>query len=83
MLIVSHTKLRTSIHSFVPRKVTRLYKSSSIFLFKVVLPNLAVLRIAVYEESGKLIGHRVLPVDSIQPGKIAGICYFVFGCYLA
>ncbi|CAB3977438.1 1-phosphatidylinositol 4,5-bisphosphate phosphodiesterase classes I and II-like [Paramuricea clavata] len=35
---------------------------------KVVLPNLAVLRIAVYEESGKLIGHRVLPVDSIQPG---------------
>lgn len=41
------------------------------FLFptKVVLPNLAVLRIAVYEENGKLIGHRVLPVNSIQPGK--------------
>ncbi|XP_046860364.1 1-phosphatidylinositol 4,5-bisphosphate phosphodiesterase beta-4-like [Xenia sp. Carnegie-2017] len=35
---------------------------------KVVLPNLAVLRIAVYEENGKLIGHRVLPVNSIQPG---------------
>ncbi|XP_028393517.1 1-phosphatidylinositol 4,5-bisphosphate phosphodiesterase beta-1-like isoform X2 [Dendronephthya gigantea] len=35
---------------------------------KVVLPNLAVLRLAVYEESGKLIGNRVLPVDSIQPG---------------
>jgi phosphatidylinositol phospholipase C beta len=40
----------------------------------VVLPNLAVLRIAVYEESGKLIGHRVLPVDSIQPGKITRLC---------
>ena len=47
------------------------------FLFKVVLPNLAVLRIAVYEESGKLIGHRVLPVDSIQPGGISGMCFCV------
>jgi len=35
---------------------------------QVVLPDLASLRIAVCEESGKLIGHRVLPVKGIRPG---------------
>lgn len=35
---------------------------------QVVLPDLAVLRIAVFEESGRLIGHRVLPVKGIRPG---------------
>ena len=39
------------------------------FVFKqVVLPDLAALRIAVFEESGRLIGHRVIPVKGIRPG---------------
>ncbi|XP_052105279.1 1-phosphatidylinositol 4,5-bisphosphate phosphodiesterase beta-4-like isoform X2 [Mytilus californianus] len=39
------------------------------FVFrKVVLPDLAVLRIAVYEETGKLIGQRILPLDGLQAG---------------
>ncbi|KAI7813929.1 putative 1-phosphatidylinositol 4 [Triplophysa rosa] len=39
------------------------------FLFnKVVLPTLASLRVAVYEESGKFIGHRTLPVSALRPG---------------
>jgi len=39
------------------------------FIFKkVVLPDLACLRIAAYEESGKMIGHRVLPVVGLRPG---------------
>ncbi|XP_052768513.1 1-phosphatidylinositol 4,5-bisphosphate phosphodiesterase beta-1-like isoform X1 [Mya arenaria] len=39
------------------------------FVFKkVVLPNLAVIRIGVYEETGKMIGHRVLSVESLRPG---------------
>ena len=38
-------------------------------VFQVVLPSLAVLRIAVYEESGKLIGQRILPVDGLSPGE--------------
>ncbi|XP_068085733.1 1-phosphatidylinositol 4,5-bisphosphate phosphodiesterase isoform X2 [Anabrus simplex] len=39
------------------------------FLFrKVVLPDLAVLRFAVYEESGKLLGQRILPLDGLQAG---------------
>lgn len=35
---------------------------------QVVLPDLASIRIAAYEESGKLIGHRVLPVIGLCPG---------------
>ncbi|XP_060888050.1 1-phosphatidylinositol 4,5-bisphosphate phosphodiesterase beta-3 [Labrus mixtus] len=39
------------------------------FVFnKVVLPTLASLRMAVFEENGKFIGHRILPVSAIRPG---------------
>lgn len=39
------------------------------FVFKkVVLPELASVRIAAYEEGGKFIGHRVLPVIGLCPG---------------
>ncbi|XP_023594005.1 1-phosphatidylinositol 4,5-bisphosphate phosphodiesterase beta-3 [Trichechus manatus latirostris] len=35
---------------------------------KVVLPTLASLRIAAFEEGGKFVGHRVLPVSAIRSG---------------
>ncbi|KAK2155136.1 hypothetical protein NP493_2104g00001 [Ridgeia piscesae] len=39
------------------------------FVFKkVVLPNLATLRIVVCEENGRLLGQRVLPVEGLRPG---------------
>ncbi|XP_055712184.1 1-phosphatidylinositol 4,5-bisphosphate phosphodiesterase classes I and II isoform X1 [Phlebotomus papatasi] len=39
------------------------------FVFKkVVLPELACVRITAYEEGGKFIGHRVLPVIGLCPG---------------
>ncbi|XP_065226252.1 1-phosphatidylinositol 4,5-bisphosphate phosphodiesterase-like isoform X1 [Planococcus citri] len=39
------------------------------FLFrKVVLPDLAVLRIGVYDENNKLLGQRILPLDGLQAG---------------
>lgn len=38
-------------------------------LCKVVLPTLASLRIAVFEEGGKFIGHRLIPVSAIRPGR--------------
>lgn len=34
----------------------------------MVLPELAVLRFAVYDESGKQIGQRILPLDGLQSG---------------
>ena len=46
------------------RRITLVY-----FVFiQVILPDLAVLRIAVYEETGKLIGQRILPLDGLQSG---------------
>ncbi|XP_069698719.1 1-phosphatidylinositol 4,5-bisphosphate phosphodiesterase-like isoform X2 [Periplaneta americana] len=39
------------------------------FLFrKVVLPDLAMLRFGVYEENGRLVGQRILPLESLQTG---------------
>lgn len=35
---------------------------------QVVLPDLASIRIVAYEESGKFIGHRILPVVGLCPG---------------
>uniref|UniRef100_A0A671MCC5 Phosphoinositide phospholipase C n=1 Tax=Sinocyclocheilus anshuiensis TaxID=1608454 RepID=A0A671MCC5_9TELE len=33
---------------------------------QVILPDLAVLRVAVYDDSNKLIGQRILPLDGLQ-----------------
>ncbi|XP_074595176.1 1-phosphatidylinositol 4,5-bisphosphate phosphodiesterase classes I and II-like isoform X2 [Brevipalpus obovatus] len=61
----------------VRRKRTKIVPNNGInpiydeepFIFKkVVLPDLACLRIAAYEESGKLIGHRILPIVGLRPG---------------
>nr|XP_015930054.1 1-phosphatidylinositol 4,5-bisphosphate phosphodiesterase isoform X4 [Parasteatoda tepidariorum] len=39
------------------------------FVFrKVVLPDLAVIRIAVFDESSKMLGQRILPLDGLQAG---------------
>ncbi|KAK3893424.1 hypothetical protein Pcinc_002748 [Petrolisthes cinctipes] len=39
------------------------------FLFrKVVLPDLAVLRFGVFDENGKMLGQRILPMDGLQAG---------------
>ncbi len=34
----------------------------------MVLPDLAVLRFGVYDENGKLLGQRILPLDGLQAG---------------
>ncbi|XP_025057992.1 1-phosphatidylinositol 4,5-bisphosphate phosphodiesterase beta-1 isoform X2 [Alligator sinensis] len=48
--------------------VNPVWEEETIVFKKVVLPSLACLRIAVYEEGGKFIGHRILPVSAIRPG---------------
>ncbi|XP_056336632.1 1-phosphatidylinositol 4,5-bisphosphate phosphodiesterase beta-1 [Danio aesculapii] len=37
-------------------------------VFQVVLPTLASLRITAHEDSGRCIGHRIIPVCAIRPG---------------
>ncbi|KAK9876536.1 hypothetical protein WA026_013909 [Henosepilachna vigintioctopunctata] len=44
------------------------YKEEPFLFRKVVLPDLAVLRFGVYDESGKLLGQRILPLDGLQAG---------------
>ncbi|KHJ40937.1 Phosphatidylinositol-specific phospholipase C, X domain protein [Trichuris suis] len=45
-----------------------IYNQEPFVFRKVVLPELAVLRFAVYDENGKLLGQRILPLDGLQPG---------------
>ncbi|XP_014229604.1 1-phosphatidylinositol 4,5-bisphosphate phosphodiesterase classes I and II isoform X1 [Trichogramma pretiosum] len=59
-------KFRTKI---VPNNgINPVYDEEPFIFKKVVLPELASIRIAAYEESGKMIGHRVLPVIGLCPG---------------
>ncbi|XP_061930206.1 1-phosphatidylinositol 4,5-bisphosphate phosphodiesterase classes I and II isoform X4 [Apis cerana] len=59
-------KFRTKI---VPNNgINPVYDEEPFIFKKVVLPELASIRIAAYEESGRLIGHRVLPVVGLCPG---------------
>ncbi|XP_030627050.1 1-phosphatidylinositol 4,5-bisphosphate phosphodiesterase beta-1 [Chanos chanos] len=48
--------------------VNPVWDEEPIVFKKVVLPTLASLRIAVFEDSGKFIGHRIIPVSAIRPG---------------
>uniref|UniRef100_UPI00398E89FE 1-phosphatidylinositol 4,5-bisphosphate phosphodiesterase beta-1 isoform X1 n=1 Tax=Pristiophorus japonicus TaxID=55135 RepID=UPI00398E89FE len=48
--------------------VNPVWEDEPIVFKKVVLPSLSSLRISVYEEGGKFIGHRLLPVQAIRPG---------------
>uniref|UniRef100_T1JJX1 Phosphoinositide phospholipase C n=1 Tax=Strigamia maritima TaxID=126957 RepID=T1JJX1_STRMM len=44
------------------------YNDDAFVFRKVVLPDLAVIRIGVYDENGKLLGQRILPLDGLQAG---------------
>ncbi|XP_020291177.1 1-phosphatidylinositol 4,5-bisphosphate phosphodiesterase classes I and II isoform X2 [Pseudomyrmex gracilis] len=48
--------------------INPIYDEEPFVFKKVVLPELASIRIAAFEESGRLIGHRVLPVVGLCPG---------------
>uniref|UniRef100_A0A3Q3WJ44 Phosphoinositide phospholipase C n=1 Tax=Mola mola TaxID=94237 RepID=A0A3Q3WJ44_MOLML len=48
--------------------INPMWDEEPIIFKKVVLPTLASLRIAAFEEGGKFIGHRIIPVSAIRPG---------------
>ncbi|XP_022247290.1 1-phosphatidylinositol 4,5-bisphosphate phosphodiesterase classes I and II-like, partial [Limulus polyphemus] len=48
--------------------INPIYDDDPFVYKKVVLPDLACLRITVNEENGRFIGHRVLPVVGLRPG---------------
>lgn len=60
-------KFRTKV--FPANGINPVYDEEPFVFRKVVLPNLATLRLAVYHENGTtMIGHRVLPVEGLRPG---------------
>uniref|UniRef100_A0A8C7SI37 1-phosphatidylinositol 4,5-bisphosphate phosphodiesterase n=1 Tax=Oncorhynchus mykiss TaxID=8022 RepID=A0A8C7SI37_ONCMY len=48
--------------------VNPVWEEEAFVLKKVVLPTLASMRISVFEDGGKFIGHRIIPVNAIRPG---------------
>ena len=57
-------------YHYIIISLQRIYLLSCQCVPQVVLPNLATLHVAAYDEKGKLIGHRLLPVSALRPGKI-------------
>uniref|UniRef100_A0A6Q2YCV7 1-phosphatidylinositol 4,5-bisphosphate phosphodiesterase n=1 Tax=Esox lucius TaxID=8010 RepID=A0A6Q2YCV7_ESOLU len=48
--------------------VNPVWEEEAFIVKKVVLPTLASMRISVFEDGGKFIGHRIIPVNAIRPG---------------
>ncbi|KAJ8341425.1 hypothetical protein SKAU_G00337160 [Synaphobranchus kaupii] len=59
-------KFRTK-WSTTPNAINPLWNEEPFVFEKILLPELAYLRIVVHEESGKFLGHRIIPIDAIQP----------------
>lgn len=53
-------------------EVLALPRDSAVWAPQVVLPTLASLRIAAFEEGGRFVGHRILPVSAIRSGESEG-----------
>ncbi|NXI36856.1 PLCB2 phosphodiesterase, partial [Galbula dea] len=57
------TKLTSTANSINP-----VWKEEAFVFEKIMMPELASLKIAAWEEGGKFIGHRVIPVIAVHPG---------------
>ncbi|XP_068109502.1 1-phosphatidylinositol 4,5-bisphosphate phosphodiesterase beta-2 isoform X2 [Hyperolius riggenbachi] len=57
------TKLTPSANSINP-----VWKEEPFVFEKILMPQMASLRVAAFEEGGKFIGHRIIPVDVIRSG---------------
>lgn len=48
--------------------INPVWDEEAVVFKKLILPTLASLRIAAFEEGGKFIGHRIIPVSAVRPG---------------
>ncbi|XP_068608166.1 1-phosphatidylinositol 4,5-bisphosphate phosphodiesterase beta-2 [Brachionichthys hirsutus] len=60
-------KFRTK-WSPMPNAINPVWNEEPFVFEKILLPEMASLRIVVHEESGKFLGHRIIPLDAIQSG---------------
>ncbi|MED6266374.1 hypothetical protein CHARACLAT_001546 [Characodon lateralis] len=54
--------------STTPNAINPVWNEDPFVFEKILLPEMAALRIVVHEENGKFVGHRIIPVDAIQSG---------------
>ncbi|KAL7861833.1 hypothetical protein SRHO_G00132740 [Serrasalmus rhombeus] len=52
----------------MPNAINPVWNEEPFVFEKILCPDMASLRIAAYEEGGKFIGHRIIPIDAIQSG---------------
>ncbi|KAM4013655.1 1-phosphatidylinositol 4,5-bisphosphate phosphodiesterase beta-2 isoform 3-T3 [Anomaloglossus baeobatrachus] len=57
------TKLTSTANSINP-----VWKEEPYMFEKILMPEMASLRVAAFEEGGKFIGHRIIPIDVIRSG---------------
>ncbi|XP_047466934.1 1-phosphatidylinositol 4,5-bisphosphate phosphodiesterase beta-2 [Mugil cephalus] len=60
-------KFRTK-WSPTPNAINPVWNEEPFVFEKILLPEMAALRIVVHEENGKFLGHRIIPVDAVQSG---------------
>ncbi|XP_037097961.1 1-phosphatidylinositol 4,5-bisphosphate phosphodiesterase beta-2 isoform X1 [Syngnathus acus] len=54
--------------STTPNSINPVWNEEPFVFDKILLPEMASLRMAVHEENGKFLGHRIIPLDAIQSG---------------
>ncbi|XP_040917298.1 1-phosphatidylinositol 4,5-bisphosphate phosphodiesterase beta-2 [Toxotes jaculatrix] len=54
--------------STTPNAINPVWNEEPFVFEKILLPEIAALRIVVHEENGKFLGHRIIPLDAIQSG---------------
>ncbi|XP_069064693.1 1-phosphatidylinositol 4,5-bisphosphate phosphodiesterase beta-2 [Pleurodeles waltl] len=57
------TKLTSS-----PNSINPVWKEEPFVFEKILMPELAALRVAAFEEGGKFIGHRIIPMNAVRSG---------------
>ncbi|XP_014861577.1 PREDICTED: 1-phosphatidylinositol 4,5-bisphosphate phosphodiesterase beta-3-like isoform X1 [Poecilia mexicana] len=62
------TKRRFKTRTSNGNSMDPVWEDGDFVFYKVILPSLASLRISAYEENGRFIGHRILPVSSLKRG---------------
>ncbi|XP_060735080.1 1-phosphatidylinositol 4,5-bisphosphate phosphodiesterase beta-2 [Tachysurus vachellii] len=60
-------KFRTK-NTATPNAINPVWNEEPFVFEKILLTELASVRIVAYEEGGKFIGHRIIPIDAIQSG---------------
>ncbi|XP_026158283.1 1-phosphatidylinositol 4,5-bisphosphate phosphodiesterase beta-2 [Mastacembelus armatus] len=54
--------------STTPNAINPVWNEEPFVFEKILLPEMASLRLVVHEENGKFLGHRIIPLDAIQSG---------------